>query len=335
MIQQISQENSGRSSSGSNNHFKKLTPGKPKAMRRIFVPLLVLVLSILWWTSSALSGQLDEKKLLSVVHERLNLSKKIENLKLEDLSIQKNIHIDLIGLSLWAVRINIKSESPTKEAKTGFLDFITDDNGQFQFENISELRNGYPLLEKAWAELKKVDLNTRMGQIIFKGEGQKNITVVTDNFCHFCRTFYKTLPHVYKDRVKEVVSIYLPPESHPGAELACSVSSYVHSRENLRQYAKQVDDFIFLELSPPTTKDINGANAVIYEAFKSKFSWFAEEFSNLTIEKAFEKLRAGSNIEEQMRYARSLRLPGTPVIFVDGKRIDGMDWKKFERFLTY
>jgi len=302
-------------------------------MKRIFVPLLVL--SVFWWTSSALSGQLDEKKLLSSVYERLNLDKKIENLKPEHLSIQKKVHVDLKNLSLWAVKINIKFESQTKEARTRVLDLITDDNVQFQFENISDLKNGYPLLEKAWAELKKVDLNTRTGQIIFKGEGQKNITVVTDNFCSFCRTFYQTLPHVYKDRVKEVVSIYLPPESHPGAELACSVSSYVHSQENLRQYAKQVDDFIFLELSPPATKDINGANVVIYEALKSKFSWFAEEFSNLTIEKAFEKLRAGSNIEEQMRYARSLRVPGTPVIFVDGKRIDGIDWKKFERFLTY
>ena len=302
-------------------------------MKRIFVPLLVL--SVLLWTSHALSAQLDEKKLLSVVHERINLSKKIENLKLEDLSIQKKIHIDLKGLSLWAVRINFKFESPTKEAKTGLLDFITDDNGQFQFENISELKNGYPLLEKAWAELKKVDLNTRMGQIIFRGEGSQNIIWVTDNFCLHCRTAYRVLLHVYGNQIKELVSIYLPPESHPGAELACSVSSYVHSQENLRQYAKQVDDFIFLELNPPATKDINGANVLVYEAFKSKFFWFGEEFSNLTVEKTFEKLRAGSNIEEQMRYARSFRLPGTPVIFVDGKRIDGIDWKKFERFLTY
>jgi glutaredoxin len=302
-------------------------------MKRIFVPLLVL--SVLLWSSPALSAQLDEKKLLSVVYDRLIMDKKIPNLKLENLSIQKKIPVDLIGLSLWAVRINIKLESPTKEAKTGILDLITDDSAQWQFENISDLKSGYPLLERAWTELTKVDLNTRMGQVIFRGEGQKNITVVTDNFCPFCRTFCQTLPYVYRERFKEVVSIYLPLDSHPGAELACSVSSYVHSQKNLEQYARQVDDFIFNELQPPETKDINKANAAIYEAFKSKFSWFAEEFSNLTIEKAFEKLRAGSNIGEQIRYAKSLNRTGTPVIFVDGKRIDGLDWKKFERFLTY
>jgi hypothetical protein len=103
----------------------------------------------------------------------------------------------------------------------------------------------------------------------------------------------------------------------------------------LRQYAKQIDDFIFNELEPPETKDINVANAAVYEAFKSKFPWFAEEFSGMIVEKAFERLRAGSNIEEQIRYAKGLNRIGTPIIFVDGKRMDGLDWKKFERFLTY
>jgi len=303
-------------------------------MRRIFVPLLVL--SVLLWSSHALSAQLDEKKLLSVVYERLIREKKIENLKLEHLSIKKKIHIDLKSLSLWAVRINIKLESPTREPKSGILDLITDDNGQWQFEgNVSDLKDGYPLLEKAWAELTKVDLNLRMGQVIFRGKGNKNLVLVMDNFCIFCREAYQTLFHVYKDRVREVVSIYLPLEHNPGSELACSVSSYVHRQKNLEQYAKQVDDFIFNELQAPETKDINGANAKVYEAFKSKFPWFGKEFSNLTVEKAFEKLKAGSNIGEQINYGKSLNQVGTPTIFVDGRRIDGLDWKKFERFLTY
>jgi glutaredoxin len=302
-------------------------------MKRIFVPLLVL--SVLLWTSHALSAPLDEKKLLSVVCERLNWGKKIPTLKPEHLSIQKKIPIDLIGLSLWAVRINVKLESPTQEVRTVILDLITDDNAQWQFENVSDLKNGYPLLEKAWAELTRVDLNTSIGQVIFRGEGNKNVTVVTDNFCPFCRTFYQTLPRVYRERVKEVVSIYLPLGNHPGAELACAVSSYVHSKKSLEQHARHVDDFIFNELRPPETKDVNEANAAIYDAFKSRFSWFVEEFSGLTIEKAFEKLRAGSNISEQMKYGKSLNRRGTPIIFVDGKRIDGLDWNKFERFLSY
>ena len=302
-------------------------------MRRIFVPLLIL--SILWWGSPALSGQLDEKMLLSVIYERFKWDKKIENLKLEHLSIQKKIPIKIGDLSLWAVRIHIKLESPKEKAKTGTLDLVTDDKAKWQFENVSDLKTGHPLLEKALAELTKLNIDPRMGQVIFRGEGNKTVIFVADNFCSLCRMAHQELPGVYSDRIKELVLIYLPLKTNLGAELACSVSSYVHNQKDLKQYAREVDDFIFNELQSPETKDINAANAAVYEAFKSKLPWFAREFSGLSIGKAFEKLRAGSNIEGQMRYASNLGLIGTPTIFVDGKRIDGLDWKKFERFLTY
>jgi len=53
------------------------------------------------------------------------------------------------------------------------------------------------------------------------------------------------------------------------------------------------------------------------------------------MEKVLEKLRKGSNIREQMSYAVNLGIQGTPTTFVDGRRMYGIDWAKFERFLSY
>lgn len=303
-------------------------------MKRIVV--LILALSIISWASPAFSGTLDTKRLLSAVCERLKTDKKIEGLTLEHLSVHKKIPIKLGNLSLWAVRIHIKLESPDQKANIGILDLVTDDKAQWQFESVSDLRTGQPLLEKALAELTKVDVDPRMGQVIFRGKGKKTVVVVTDNFCPYCRTAYETLPRLYGNQVKELVLIYLPLNKHPGSELACSVSSYVHQQKRLQPYARQVDDFIFKELAAaPATKDLNEANAAVYEALKSRFPWFAREFSGLSVEKALEKLRAGSNIEKQEKYVANLGITATPIIFVDDLRIDGLDWKKIERFLSY
>ena len=50
--------------------------------------------------------------------------------------------------------------------------------------------------------------------------------------------------------------------------MACSVSAYVHN--HLKQYAAEVDNFIFQELNPPATKDIKEANAAVYGVLKTK-----------------------------------------------------------------
>lgn len=302
-------------------------------MKRIVV--LFLALSIISGASPALSGPLDQKRLLSAVCERLKRDKKNENLKPERLSLHQKIPIKLGKLSLWAVRIHIKLESPNQKPKIGVLDLVTDDKGQWQFESVSELRTGQPLLEKALAELARVNVDPRMGQVVFRGKGQKTVIVVTDNFCPYCRTVYETMPRVYGNQIKELVLIYLPLNKHPGSELACSVSAYLHHQKALQQHARQVDDFIFQELNAPATKDLNEANAAVYGALKSRFAWLAREFSGLSMEKVLEKLRAGSNIEKQEKYAAELGITGTPIIFVDGLRIDGLDWKKIERFLSH
>jgi protein-disulfide isomerase len=300
-------------------------------VKRIVV--LLLALSILFWASPGLSGTLDTKRLLSVACERLKRDKKVEGLRPEHLSVYKKIPIKLGELDLWAVRVHVRL--PDQKAQLGVLDLVTDDKVRWQFESVSDLRSGQPLLEKALAELAKVDIDPHMGQVIFRGKGKNTVILVTDNFCPYCRTAYETLPRVYGDQMKELVLIYLPLNAHPGAELACAVSSYVHQQKHRQPYARQVDDFIFKELNAPATKDLNEANAAVYEALKSRFPWFAREFSGLSTEKALEKLRAGSNIEEQRRYAANLGVIGTPIIFVNGMRIDGLDWKKFERFLSY
>lgn len=302
-------------------------------MKRIAV--LLLVLTICLWSLPVGAGRLNPDKVLSNVYERLKKENKIDQLKPEHLSLERKIPIKLGDLSLWAVRIQIRLKSPDKQVRTATLDMVTDDNGQWQFEGLSDLKTGYPLLEKTFTELGIVKIESRMGQVTFRGKGSKTVVMVTDNFCPYCREAHKKLPGVYAKKIKELILIYLPLNKHPGAELACSISAYVYNRKDLAQYAKDVDDFIFQELPPPSTKDVNEANTAVYNAFKSKFPWFAREFPDSNIEKVFEKLRKGSNIIEQMRYANNLGLKGTPTTFINGRGMYGIDWEKFERFLTY
>jgi len=299
------------------------------------ISVLLLVGTTFLWISPAISGQLNTRGVLAAVYERLKKEKKIEYLKPEHLSLQRKIPIKIGNLSLWAVRMQIRLTPPNQKTQTATLDLVTDDNGQWQFEAISNLKTGRPLLEKALADLAKLNIDPRMGQVIFRGQGEKTVVIVIDNFCSYCREVYRQLPGVYEKQIKELVTIYLPLNSHPGAEMACAVSAYVHNQKNLKQYTREVDNFIFQELPLPTTKDIKEANTAVYDALKAKFSWLVREFAGADMEEVWKRLRAGSNIGEQMKYAVNLGIRGTPVTFVDGRRMDGVDWAKFARFLSY
>jgi protein-disulfide isomerase len=311
------------------------TNARSLKMKRCVSALLLLVGAIFLWASPVISGQLNTKKVLSAVYERLMKEKKIEHLKMEHLSLQKIIPIKIGNMNLWAVRVEIILAPPNKSAQTATADFVTDDNGEWEFESISELKTGYPLLEKALADLAKENIDPNIGQVIFRGQGEKTVVVVIDNFCSYCREVYRQLPGVYEKQIKELDLIYLPLNSHPGAEMASAVSLYVHNQKNLEQHAREVDNFIFQELPAPATKDIKEANTTVYEALKEKFPWLAGEFSGMEMEDVWKKLRAGSNISEQIKYAVNLGTHGTPVIFVDGRKIEGADWTKFARFLSY
>jgi glutaredoxin len=305
-------------------------------MKKRPIALVLIIGFLLFYAFPVVAGQLDEKKVLSVIYERLKHDKKFEDLKPENLSIPKKIHVlDTNTLSLWAVRIFIQMGSNKQDMKVGALHLIIDDKAQWQFENMADLKSGQPLLEKAMAELTKIDLKTSIGQVVYRGKGTKNVVVVTDNFCPFCRSAYQALLYKYEDQIKELIFLYAPLPLHPGSELACAVSSFVYHHKSLKQHARQINDFIFQELKPPLGKDLNEANKMVLEALKSKFPWVAKEFSNLSVGEVMEKVRAGSTIEEQIKYVKSLNITATPILFVDGKRIDGFDIKKFERYLTY
>ncbi|WP_435548179.1 DsbA family protein [Desulfobacterium sp. N47] len=298
--------------------------------------IAILMLSAFIPVSTCFSGQLDEDKLFSAVCERLKEEKKIEGLTPKDLSLNKKVPIKVGNLSLWAVGILIKMKSSDNKPVNAYLNLVTDDKGQLQFENVTDIKTGKPLLERALAEITRVDINTKIGWPIFQGKGEKAVVVITDNFCPYCRTSYEVFQKVYSEKVKEVIFIYLPHNKlHPGSELACAVSAYVHNNKELQKYAKQVDDFIYQDLNVPKSKVADEADSEVYEAVKARFPWFAQKFSGLTMKKAFEKLKAGSNIEEQKKYVASLGITGTPIMFVEGMRIDGLDWKKFERYLSY
>jgi len=311
---------------------------------RCFLNLLgcfLIILSVIAWGSPAFSGPLNEQKLLATIYERLITDKKMEGLKSEDIVLTQKIPVTVGSWSFWATKVRVKwlapNEDPKKEAVIQLLDFITvtDDEGQFHFDNITDLKTGIPLLEKALAELIKVQVNPRLGQVIATGKGDKTIILIVNNFCPHCREAYKKIPNDYKELFKEVVTFYSPSGGPLGSELACLVSSYIHRNRDLKEYAKAVDDFIFQELNQPQTKDPKEANELVLIALKNKFPWLNKEFSDLSMEKIIEKLKAGSNFDEQVQSAGKLVKLGIPVILVDGKRIDGLDFKQLERFLTY
>jgi hypothetical protein len=304
-----------------------------------FLFVLGITLLTFFPAPSVSAGPLDEKKLLHVFWERLKQDKRFEKIRPEEISLQERIPISLKNLSLWAIKLKITMEPAQpgmkKPAQTMTVILVTDDHAEMVFEGLADLKTGRPLLEKALADLSQVELNPQIGQKVFTGKGKSRIVIIIDSFCPYCRVAYQNLPGNFASQIKELVFIYLPLASHPGSEMACAISSYIHQQKGLKEHAPEVDDFIFKDLTPPKIKDQAQAQEEVYKAVRTKFPWFAKEFSGLTWEEGLEKLKKGSTVEEQIRYAAQLGIASTPIIFVNGRRIDGLDWNKFQRYLTY
>lgn len=299
-------------------------------MFRIFgITLLAVLIS---GNSLFAAQKLDEKHLKANIAKRVvtMLSPKFKEMKTyspDNIILDHAIPVKVGKATYYAVKATLK---PTvKEQKEGTLTMLVDHTGSYQFSGLMDIGTGKNPAEMAMAEISKVDLPKNFGSVVEKGSGDREIVLVSDPFCPYCRTAWSFLTE-QKEEYKDFTLVHMPLSFHVGADASCWLLAHVE--ENFPDKISEVANWAYTEFQAPREQDLEKAREKVIGAFLEKFPWLtdndASEFGY------FLKGKYSDKIEEEFKTAQEMGISGTPAIFIDGIRIDGFDQKKIESVLA-
>lgn len=151
--------------------------------------------------------------------------------------------------------------------------------------------------------------------VTFQGEGDLDITVITDPLCWHCRLGHKLLnenPELYGT----VRLAFFPRRSFIGSDMAAWILEDAADRDNL----KEIIDFAYKNLKQPKTEDLAEARDLILTQFLFQFPDLLGE--NETLEEYAARLNEVQrpHVAETAELCRAAELPGTPTLLA-GKYI--------------
>jgi protein-disulfide isomerase len=296
------------------------------------VCFLILFICIANTTLALAKQNLDQENLKKNITKRVvtMLSPKFKEMKSyspDNVLIDQVIPVKVGKDTYYAIKAILTPA--VKNQKEGKLTMLVDHTGSFQFSGLMDIASGENPSEMAMAEIDKVELPENFGSVVNKGSGTREITLVSDPFCPYCRTAWSFLTE-QKDKYKEFSLVHMPLSFHVGADASCWLLAYVE--ENHPDKIFEVANWAYSEFQAPREQDLEKAREKVIASFLEKFPWLttskASEFGYF-LKGKYEEVIAG-----EIEAAQEMEIGGTPAIFIDGIRIDGFDQKKIESVLS-
>jgi protein-disulfide isomerase len=239
--------------------------------------------------------------------------------------------VDFAGTEIYAVKGRL---APDQGQAQPFLLFVSAD-GRFYMPDLVELSAGKSVLKAARDRVRSGDLKD-FGHVILKGAGKAQVIYVSDPFCPFCRESFAYLM-ARKADMAELRLAHYPLASHPGADIACAILDWARANApaKLMDYVR----FAYTDLAVPHVADRSQEN--LDKAWNAVAAAFLKRFPELSAlgkdgAAIVTRLRESEHVaavQADMARAADMDIRGTPVIFVNGARVDGFDEERLNTLL--
>lgn len=208
-------------------------------------------------------------------------------------------------------------------------------DGRFYVSDIIDLDVSKSILKDARDRMRAADLKA-LGHTLLKGTGEPVVLYVSDPFCPYCRTGFAYLMGKTAS-FSELKLAHFPLTSHPGADIACALMAWAADKAPDRSldFAR----FAYTDLAAPKVTDRSPASmekawAEVASAFLARFP----ELKALGKDGAAIVAALGGSpwdkaVQEDMAKAAGMDISGTPIIFVNGARVDGFDQERLNTLL--
>jgi len=241
------------------------------------------------------------------------------------------VHPVTLGeMTLFAVKMSLNAGSAsTLFPQSEEMVILTDPSGTYQLGMVTDIATGAEAAMVQASELTSIKFPKNLAKSFISGEGKRNVVMVTDPFCPYCRQAYAYLMGQRK-RIDTLSLVHLPLPGHPGADTAAWIMEF--AREEASDMYKQVVDFAYSELTAPS-----GMNPI--DSQRHVIDQYLKRFPNLTSQPRdlFYFYLKGKYEPQDMatrKELQKLRINGTPAVIIDGQVIHGFDQKEIHTRLN-
>ena len=295
----------------------------------ILLVYMLLAISAAWAQTDTppvkvpeLNDALLKEKIVSRV-QRANAGKNdaYKNFDVSKVVVEKKIAFQIVGQTLYAVRIKILPALP--DQLNEFLYLVVDPTLTVQYSDILDMNTGFTALNQVMMELRRVPLPEKgLGNEVYKGAGTHDIVLISDPFCPYCRHVWEYL-FQHKDKLKSLKMSYYP--IHTESEIACAVL----------EFARQKGINMFDVINFSYTRLNSGKSPVdILKQYAAEFPALKKDWGN-NLDAMAKKLQTEylPAIQKEQLDAKNIGIMGTPVTFVDGYMIEGGNFPKFNELM--
>jgi glutaredoxin len=284
---------------------------------------------------TAQAGQgLEEQALRAAVAKRVNLIL-IERgqeavIPVEAISIEKVQPVQVRDITLYAVKLSLRAGGNLNGifSEPEEMIILTDESGTLQFGMVTDIATGYEAAMFQAADLTRMAFPDHLAKPYLTGQGNHEVTIVSDPFCPYCRQALEYLTSQLS-RIANLKLVHLPLAMHPGAEAAVWIMEF--AREEAADLYKLIVNFAYTDLQVPAGD--NGQALHGDEAQKNVIKQFLGKFPQLAKQPldAFLYYLKGKYEPQDLaarKILQKLQISGTPVVIIDGQPVHGFDQKE-------
>ena len=305
-------------------------------MKASFLFLAFLGCMALFSHTASAAQEVDEQALRAAVTERVNmiLAERGQGsmIPVEAVTVEKVQPVQVRGISLYAVKLSLKASGSAKGIfpEPEEMVVLTDASGTVQFGMVTDIATGDDVAMVQAAALTRTEFPVHLAKPYLTGTGQKEVTLVTDPFCPYCRQALTFLTERLS-RIANLKLVHLPLAMHPGAEAAAWVMEF--AREEAKDLYQQVVGFAYSGLQTPADADGTGLQGDA--AQKHVIRQFIEQFPTLAKQPAdaflyYLKGKYEPQDISTRKILQKLRITGTPAVIIDGQAVHGFDPKELD-----
>ncbi len=298
----------------------------------LFIGTCLLLLSSCAGHSPHSSAYLDVSGL------KANLGKRLSDLYAEtkekppEIKIRRTapctVSIGKEPVSLFAVNVQFihrGKDTPVRE-----MTLLVDPSGELEFSKLNRIATGKNLAQNALDLANWKDIPSGQGNLLFEGTGEKDVLLVGEPFCPYCRMAYNYLQKK-KGKIKKLRMLQAPLASHPGAQTAVMGLFFV-SGSSKHSFARAAD-FAYNKLD--TSQKEKGKKAVssVIKQYKKAFPSVFKAVPQGGKGKEYLNRKVGSKMQEQLKASKRLAVSATPTIFIDGIPVKGFSPERIESLL--
>ncbi|WP_028574833.1 DsbA family protein [Desulfonatronovibrio hydrogenovorans] len=291
--------------------------------------ILFFAFCIILGLGSKLNAGLQEDVLITNVLDRfqgiiVERGGDPEAISVKNMTLERKIRFELVVsgqvLPLYAVRMALfEPETGRKQ----LVDLIVDETGTVQLDgSFVDLGTGESLHQDALDELDRIEGDPGVGDLLFKGSGTAQVLFLSDPFCPYCRHAYTHLLD-QKDWIDEFRIAHFPIDPDSGS-MALTLLMMEYKDEDLYQ---DVVDFAYMM---DRDQIIGNPDLDVISLFNQQFNVFTDSPEEVLF---LLQTRHQDELARQMKIMRDMGLTGTPVVIINGMRINGFNRDRMERLL--